>query len=102
MKFTINYLLNVIESFHEISTKFFQQIIQNTGHKKDFENAITASRDTTLRAYIIRQTIEIEKRPDCFNKRDDSQRPPLTWKMVRGSLVFVDRRANQRPSQLQK
>ncbi|XP_045466657.1 uncharacterized protein LOC123675351 [Harmonia axyridis] len=48
------------------------------GHNVDFEGCKTISAEKTLTCRIIREALEIEKRPNCLNKRDDGQRLPNT------------------------
>ena len=58
------------------------QHVSLTSHTIDFENTrmITAIEKKTTR--IIREAIEIEKRTNCMNTRDDAQRLPRIWKPV--------------------
>uniref|UniRef100_A0A6P7FMX2 Uncharacterized protein LOC114329459 n=1 Tax=Diabrotica virgifera virgifera TaxID=50390 RepID=A0A6P7FMX2_DIAVI len=56
------------------------QHILHTGHKIDFDHSRTIAPIRFYKQRIIREAIEIEKRPNCLNKRDDGIRLPSTWR----------------------
>ena len=64
----------------KVTTSSLAQHVINTGHNIDFENTKTLHRCENYSKRIIREAIEIEKRPNNLNSRDDSQRLPHTWK----------------------
>lgn len=57
-----------------------------TGHKIGFEHTKTIATERNLKSRIIREALEIERRPDCLNKRDDGRRLPNTWKPLLSRL----------------
>ncbi|KAG5886168.1 hypothetical protein JTB14_024848 [Gonioctena quinquepunctata] len=57
---------------------------EETGHIIDFDHTRT---ERTLQARVIREALEIEKRPNCLNKRDDERRLPNTWKPLLSHLT---------------
>lgn len=65
-----------------LSTSSLAQHVKLTGHSIDFENAKTIANIEHLTCRVAREAIEIEKRPNCMNVRDDSIRLPAIWKIV--------------------
>ncbi|GLV40846.1 hypothetical protein CBL_10021 [Carabus blaptoides fortunei] len=54
----------------------------DTGHNIDFDNTRTIASIQQFTSRIIREAIEIEKRAETLNTRDDAQRLPATWRPV--------------------
>lgn len=65
---------------NKTTTSSLTEHVLATGHAIDFENTKTLAKHTNLTARIIREAIEIDKRPHSLNKRDDTRRLPQTWK----------------------
>ncbi|GJQ70729.1 hypothetical protein Trydic_g662 [Trypoxylus dichotomus] len=75
-----NRKISVRREEHELAVRAKQitstlaQHVLMTGHKIDFERTITISSSGHLPPGFIREATDIEKDPNNFNKRDDSQR----------------------------
>lgn len=75
------------------STSALVQHINNTGHSINFQESSMLAAEKRLHPRIIREAIEIEKHEN-FNKRDDSQRLPSSWKttinLIRSNKAIND------------
>lgn len=65
---------------NKTATSSLAQHVIETGHAIDFENTRTVMRSTHLRTRTVREAIEIDRRPNSMNKRDDAQRLPMIWR----------------------
>ncbi|GLV37544.1 hypothetical protein CBL_20356 [Carabus blaptoides fortunei] len=54
----------------------------DTGHNIDFDNTRTIASIQQFTSRIIREAIDIEKRAETLNTRDDAQRLPAIWRPV--------------------
>ncbi|KAK5644103.1 hypothetical protein RI129_007948 [Pyrocoelia pectoralis] len=83
-----NRRLNVRAQEHNLAVKQFNTSsslachYMDTGHKIDTSNIKLLAAINTLNERIIREAIEIEKRPLSLNKRDDTSRISPIWKIV--------------------
>lgn len=81
-----NRRVNVRKEEHQNSvrknekTSSLAQHVSATSHNIDFQNTKVLANIEHLKSRIIREAIEIEKRPDNMNSRDDTQRLPAAWK----------------------
>lgn len=64
---------------HQTTSSLFQHM-KATGHSIDFDNTKMLANIEHYKSRTIREAIEIEKRPQNLNKRDDTQRLPPAWK----------------------
>jgi hypothetical protein len=53
-----------------------------SGHKIDFNRCRTVATEQGLANRLMREAIEIEKRPTCLNKKDDSLKLPSAWRPI--------------------
>lgn len=65
--------------FREDPKSALFQHVKDTSHRIDFDRAKTVAVEKHLWPRIYREAIEIVKRPDNLNKRDDAKRLPVTW-----------------------
>ena len=61
----------------ERTSLFLAKHVLETGHSIDFEGTKTIAVIQHQGQRIIREALEIAKRPNCLNKRDDGIRLPL-------------------------
>nr|XP_023024234.1 uncharacterized protein LOC111512359 [Leptinotarsa decemlineata] len=83
-----NRRINIRKDKHKLAVKgkittssLFQHVLQ-TGHNINFDNTKILASNENFHSRTIREAIEIEKRPNNMNKRDDAQRLPSTWRSV--------------------
>lgn len=77
------------------SASALQNHHRDTRHKIHFENSENILIETTHKARIIREAIETEKRSDCLNERDGSQR----HSHIRNLVISRTNRICQHPNQ---
>ena len=65
----------------ELTSSLAKHVLE-TGHSIDFEGTKTIAVIQHQRQRIIRETLEIAKRPNCLNKRDDGIRLSDIWKVA--------------------
>lgn len=71
---------HVLAVHKKTKTSSLVQHIDATGHKINFDGTKMLAKIEHFKKRITREAIEIEKRPDNLNTRDDTQRLPTTWK----------------------
>lgn len=74
-------------------TSSLAQHVRTTSHRIDFDNTRMVANIEHYTSRITREAIEIEKRPQNLNKRDDTQRLPISWKpALSGRYILENRR----------
>lgn len=73
---------HVLAVKRDLSTSSLAQHSRSEGHRIDFDNTKTLATVPHMLPRIIREAIEIQKRPHSMNKRDDALRLPSTWKPI--------------------
>lgn len=71
------------------------------GHKIDFSNTKLLAKLDNERHRIIREAIEIERRPASMNSRDDAQRLPTAWKPLLDDRKIITRTTRAIPDEIE-